>query len=76
MNANKILSNLLSSILKEDDASCSASTHLNTAIAELSRQADWESMDQDYKDLVIDAREEMSLLHQDLSPLPSSMRPS
>ena len=58
-----VLNNLISSILKRDDAPCSSETHMNMIIYELISHTDvWEEWDDDAKDIVNGAIEEMELL--------------
>ena len=57
---NKSINNIIAAILKQSDAPCSASTHLNTAIVDLlSLSQDWTAPDKDFQEVVDFAIEEI-----------------
>ena len=59
----QILSNIIAYILKQEDAPCSASTHLNTAIYLLSKETpEWVTFNHTAKEIIEEAIEELYLL--------------
>jgi len=62
---HEALVHLANFILKEEDAPCSAQSHLDYAVSVLSELVvDWDPRDEDIKRVILEAREHTAFYHQ------------